>query len=83
MSNNPEKLEQNLILFYEKENYNIYLQEHQLKKIPDGSLDTIISELYSQRKEHLKERMFFRTIDKQLIKCIKKIMLVYIMKKKK
>lgn len=55
MPNNPEKLVQDLILFYVKENYNIYLQESGLKKIPDNELDSVISELYSQRKDHLKE----------------------------
>jgi len=55
MPNNPEKLVQDLILFYVKENYNIYLQECGLKKIPDNKLDSVISELYSQRKDHLKE----------------------------
>jgi len=55
MPNNPEKLVQDLILFYVKENYNIYLQERGLKKIPNNDLDSVISELYSQRKDHLKE----------------------------
>jgi len=55
MPNSPEKLVQDLILFYVKEHYNIYLKEHRLKKIPEDKLDPVISELYSQRKEHLKE----------------------------
>lgn len=55
MPNNPEKIVQDLILFYVKENYNIYLQESELKKIPNHELDSVISELYSQRKDHLKE----------------------------
>ena len=66
MPNNPEKLVQDLILFYVKENYNIYLREHQLKKIPDSSLDTVISELYSQRKDHLKE--FIKSSLKEIMK---------------
>tara|TARA_Y100001936_G_C15909695_1_gene577873 strand:+ start:328 stop:642 length:315 start_codon:yes stop_codon:yes gene_type:complete len=55
MPNNPEKLVQDLILFYVKENYNIYLRDHKIKKIPEDKLDSVISELYSQRKDHLKE----------------------------
>ena len=54
MSNNPEKLIQDLILFYVKENYTIYLNEHDIKKIPDENLDDVITGLYSDRKEHLK-----------------------------
>tara|TARA_B100000768_G_C10974244_1_gene247030 strand:+ start:167 stop:481 length:315 start_codon:yes stop_codon:yes gene_type:complete len=66
MPNNPEKLVQDLILFYVKENYNIYLKEKQLTKIPDSSLDNVISELYSQRKDHLKG--FIKSSLKEIMK---------------
>ena len=66
MPNNPEKLVQDLILFYVKENYNIYLKEKQLIKIPDSSLDNVISELYSQRKDHLKG--FIKSSLKEIMK---------------
>tara|TARA_Y100001935_G_scaffold255456_1_gene268672 strand:+ start:7043 stop:7363 length:321 start_codon:yes stop_codon:yes gene_type:complete len=55
MSNTPEKLIQDLILFYVKENYSIYLKENGLKVIPEQNLDTIINTIYLDRKEHLKE----------------------------
>ena len=66
MPNNPEKLVQDLILFYVKENYNIYLKDKQLTKIPDSSLDAVISELYSQRKDHLKG--FIKSSLKEIMK---------------
>ena len=66
MPNNPEKLVQDLILFYVKENYNIYLGDHQIKKIPEDKLDSVISELYSQRKDHLKE--FVKSSLKKIMK---------------
>ena len=66
MSNKPEKLIQDLILFYVKENYNIYLNEHNIKKIPEDKLDTVISEIYSQRRDHLKE--FIKTSLKKIMK---------------
>ena len=55
MSNTPEKLIQDLILFYVKENYTIYLKDHGIKVIPEEKLDTIINTIYLDRKEHLKE----------------------------
>lgn len=66
MSNTPEKLIGDLILFYVKENYTIYLEKNELKKIPEHNLDTVISELYSERKDHLKE--FIKTSLKKIMK---------------
>tara|TARA_B100000686_G_C16677425_1_gene909938 strand:+ start:763 stop:1077 length:315 start_codon:yes stop_codon:yes gene_type:complete len=65
MSNSPEKLMQDLILFYVRENYNNYLRDHGLKKIPEDKLDTIVNSIYLDRKEHLK---------KFVITSLKKIM---------
>ena len=66
MPNNPEKLVQDLILFYVKENYNIYLQENNLTVIDEDRLDDVIDKLYSDRKEHLKE--FIKTSLKKIMK---------------
>ena len=65
MPNNPEKLVQDLILFYVKENYNIYLQENNLTFIHADRLDDVIDNLYSDRKEHLKE--FIKTSLKKIM----------------
>jgi|TARA_B110000902_G_C13724930_1_gene366674 hypothetical protein len=65
MPNNPEKLVQDLILFYVKENYNIYLQENNLTVIDEDRLDDVIDKLYSDRKEHLKE--FIKTSLKKIM----------------
>lgn len=49
-----ETLIRDLIMFYVKENYNQYLTENSITSIPDKDLETVISKLYSERKEHLK-----------------------------
>lgn len=54
MSKKPEKLIQDLIMFYVKENYNTYLSEHNIDIIPEEKLESVIDILYSERKEHLK-----------------------------
>lgn len=65
MPNNPEKLVQDLILFYVKENYNTYLKENGVKLISEDKLDTVINDLYSKRKDHLKE--FIKTSLKKIM----------------
>lgn len=54
MSKKPEKLIQDLIMFYVKENYNNHLLEHNITLIPEEELESVIENLYSQRKDHLK-----------------------------
>lgn len=54
MSKTPEKLVQDLIMFYVKENYNNYLSYKNINIIPEKDLDSVINSLYSDRKEHLK-----------------------------
>ena len=43
-----------LIFFYIKTNYNNYLEENKIQFIPDDKINDVISQLYIQRKEHLK-----------------------------
>ena len=47
------KLIQDLILFYVKENYNKYLEENDLKIIPEKDIESVISQLYIDKKEHI------------------------------
>ena len=54
MSKKPDKLIQDLIMFYVKENYNTYLSEHNIDIIPDEELESVIESLYSERIDHLK-----------------------------
>lgn len=54
MSKKPEKLIQDLIMFYVKENYNSHLSENKIDIIPEEQLESVIESLYSERKEHLK-----------------------------
>ena len=44
-----------LIYFYVKQNYDNYLQTKNIKIIPENELDKVINELYTERKEHIKE----------------------------
>ena len=55
MSDNAQKLIQDLIFFYVKENYKKYLQEKNIKIIDDNKLPSIIDELYIEKKNHLKK----------------------------
>jgi hypothetical protein len=55
-----------LIFFYIKTNYNNFLEENKLKTIPDDMIDTVISKLYTERKEHLK--IFIKESLKKLLK---------------
>lgn len=49
-----QKLIHDLTLFYVKENYENYLKEKNITKIEDSKIDSVINELYSERKQHLK-----------------------------
>jgi hypothetical protein len=60
------KLIQDLILFYVKENYNHYLIKHQLDKIPTDEIKSVVTEIYSGKKDHLKE--FLKSSLKELMK---------------
>ena len=42
-----------LIFFYVKINYNEYLKESQTKIIPEYEIDSVINNLYDDRKEHI------------------------------
>lgn len=54
MSKTPEKLVQDLIMFYVKENYNKHLSDNNISFIKEEDLEGVINTLYSDRKEHLK-----------------------------
>ena len=60
------KLIQDLILFYVKENYNKYLEEHKLKIIPEKDIENVISQLYVSKKEHI--QTFLKSSLQQLMK---------------
>ena len=68
MSNKTKasKLIQDLILFYVKENYNHYLNTNKIEKIPNDKIKTVVTEIYSGKKDHLKE--FLKTSLKELMK---------------
>ena len=44
-----------LIHFYVKMNYEAHLSEQNIKIIPEDEIDSIITKLYDDRKEHIKE----------------------------
>jgi uncharacterized membrane-anchored protein YjiN (DUF445 family) len=67
MSNNTSlKLIKDLVVFYVKENYNVYLSENSIQSINESDLDTVIDKLYTQKKDHLKE--FIKNSMKELLK---------------
>jgi hypothetical protein len=66
MSNTSLKIIRDLIIFYVKENYNVYCAEHGLKYIESSDLDNVIDILYTQKKDHLKQ--FIQNSMKELLK---------------
>ena len=57
---------QELILFYITENYNQYLKDHKIKKIPENEIKTVITELYDKKKDHLQQ--FLKNSLKEIMK---------------
>ncbi len=55
-----------LIFFYVKSNYEKYLNDNQIKTIPDEKINDVISKLYTDRMEHLK--VFLKQSLKDLLK---------------
>ena len=66
MSNSCLKMIKDLIIFYVKENYRSYLIEKNIEVIENKNLDNVINELYTQKKEHLKN--FIKSSMKELLK---------------
>ena len=53
-----------LIFFYIKTNYNEYLEDKNIKYIPDNEIDKVINTLYDDRKDHI--QVFIKTSLKQI-----------------
>ena len=49
-----QKLIQDLVMFYVKENYTDYLKEKNIEIIPNNDIEKIVDRLYIERKPHLK-----------------------------
>ena len=64
MSDN--KLIEDLIMFYVKENYNNYLKENEISKIENDKIESVVDKIYTDRKPHL--RTFLKTSLQQLMK---------------
>ena len=60
-----QKLIQDLILFFVKENYNKYLSDNEIKKIQDDQIELVVKKIYQEKKSNIKEF---------LITSLKKIM---------
>ena len=48
-----EKRIRDLIHFYVKENYNHYLQVHDIPTIQEKDIPQVVEELYGQKKDHI------------------------------
>ena len=64
MSHN--KLIEDLIMFYVKENYNNYIKENRISKIDDDKIESVVSKIYLERKVHLQG--FLKTSLQQIMK---------------
>lgn len=50
-----QKSIKDLIYFYIKKNYDNYLTTNKIKFIPEDQIESVINQLYTDRKEHIKE----------------------------
>jgi hypothetical protein len=66
MPNNAQKLIQDLIFFYVKENYNKYINEHKIHSINDEKIPSVIDSLYTEKKSHIK--VFLKNSLKEIMK---------------
>jgi hypothetical protein len=66
MSDNAQKLIQDLIFFYVKENYKKYLEINNLKLIHENKIPSVIDELYIDKKHKLKP--FLKSSLKEILK---------------
>ena len=55
MSSNAQKLVQDLIFFYVKENYKKHLEDNSIDIIPDDSISEVIDSIYIDKKKHLQQ----------------------------
>jgi|TARA_B100000900_G_scaffold403328_1_gene410284 hypothetical protein len=54
-----------LIQFYVKTNYEAYLTQHKLERIEDNNIKSVVTQLYTERREHLK--VFVKQSLKQML----------------
>ena len=50
-----QKLIQDLILFFVKENYNKYLSDNEIKKIQEDQIELVVKKIYQEKKSNIKE----------------------------
>ena len=50
-----QKLIQDLILFFVKQNYNKYLSDNEIKKIQDDQIEFVVKKIYQEKKSNIKE----------------------------
>ena len=50
-----QKLIQDLIVFFVKENYNKYLSDNEIKKIQDDQIESVVKKIYQEKKSNIKE----------------------------
>lgn len=50
-----QKLVQDLILFFVKENYKKYLSDNKINKIPDEQIEPVVKKIYLEKKDNIKE----------------------------
>ena len=63
---NAGKLIQDLILFYVKENYNHYLEEKKIQKIPEENVKGVVQQIYGDKQDHI--RVFLKVSLRDLMK---------------
>ena len=50
-----DKTIKDIILFYAKTNYQKYLTDNNITKIPDSNIYSVVCELYDEKKPHIRQ----------------------------
>ena len=66
MSEKINTLIQDLTIFFIKENYKKYINDHNINSIPENKLNSIVDKLYLEKKQNLKE--FIKNSLKEILK---------------
>ena len=53
-----DKTIKDIILFYAKTNYEQYLKDNNLTKISDDDIYNVVSELYDNKKDHIRTKIY-------------------------
>ena len=66
MAMQNKKAIEDLVVFFVKKNYEQYLEDNKIKKIPNHKINSVVDSIYTEKKENLKN--FLKTALKTIQK---------------